>query len=260
MKRKNFKSDANLLSTITPSELEQAQIEEEKKLPISNPAVQLFHKHIHTTGGHVMGSDQSCYQLCSQMWSTSICISPPTLWITINLCDLHNPIAQIFAGEKIDMDKFLAFVWPDKDKQAKNVTDDSYTAAKFFHFLIKTVLMTLFRIAVTPYQIHSGKGIYGCVAAYFGAAKSHGHGSLHPCLVVWLKNMPTADEILDLLKSEEFHECVKAFICANVHAYAEGLETDEAVKNMPNKADIAYSQPPHPDSEDYENQIKLYEV
>ena len=39
MKRKNFEADVNLLSTITPAKLEKAQIEEEKKLPISDPAV-----------------------------------------------------------------------------------------------------------------------------------------------------------------------------------------------------------------------------
>ena len=260
MKRKNFEADANLLSTITPAKLEQARIEEEKKLPISDPAVRLLRKHVHATGGRVMGSDQSRYQLRSQMWSTCIYISPPSLWITINPCDLHDPIVQIFVGEKIDMDKLSAFVGPDKDKRAKNIADDPYAAAKFFHFLIKTVLETLFGIEVTPYQIHSGKGIYGRVAAYFGAVESQGRGSLHLHLIVWLKNTPTADEILELLKGEEFRERVKTFIRANVRACAEGLETDEAVKNMPNEADIAYSRPPHPDSEDYENQIKLYEV
>jgi hypothetical protein len=161
MKRRNFEADANLLSTITPAKLQQARMEEEKNLPISDPAVRLLHKHIHATGGRVMGSDQSRYQLRSQMWSTAIYLSPPSLWITINPCDLHDPIAQIFAGEMIDMDKFFALAGPDKAKRAKNISEDPYAAAKFFHFLIQTILETLFGIKVTPYQIHSRKGIYG---------------------------------------------------------------------------------------------------
>jgi hypothetical protein len=36
----------------------------------------------------------------------------PSLWITINPNDLHNPIAQIFIGEEIDMDKFLQLQVP----------------------------------------------------------------------------------------------------------------------------------------------------
>jgi len=61
MSRRNFEADANILSTITPAKLEQAQVEEEKKLPISDPAVRLLRKHVHATGGCVMGSDQSRY-------------------------------------------------------------------------------------------------------------------------------------------------------------------------------------------------------
>ena len=221
MRRKNFEADTNLLSTITPAKLEQARIEEEKKLPISDPAVRLLRKHIQATGGCVMGSDQSRYQLCSQMWLTSIYLSPPSLWITINPCDLHDPIAQIFAGENIDMDKFSAFVGPDKDEHAQNIADDPYAAAKFFHFLIKTVLETLFKIEVTPYQIRSRKGIYGCVSAYFGVVESQGCGTLHLHIIIWLKNAPTSDEMLELLKSEEFRECIRGFLCANIHAYAD---------------------------------------
>ena len=260
MKRKNFEADANLLSTVTPAKLQQAQMEEEKNLPISDPAVRLLRKHVHATGGRVMGSDQSRYQLRSQMWSTAIYLGPPSLWVTINPCDLHDPIAQIFAGEKIDMDKFLALAGPDKDKRAKNISDDPYAAAKFFHFLIKTILKVLFGIEATSYQIHSKKGIYGRVAAYFGAVESQGRGTLHLHIILWLKNTPMSDEIQELLKSSEFRERVKAFIRANIRASTPGLDTADAVKSVPNEVDIAYSRPPHPDSQDYEKQVELYEA
>ena len=207
-----------------------------------------------------MGSDQSRYQLRSQMWSTSIYLSPPSLWITINPCDLHDPIAQLFAGENIDMDKFSALAGPDKDACTRNIPEDPYAAAKFFHFLIKTILETLFGIKVTPYQICSTKGIYGRVAGYFGAVESQGHGTLHLHIILWLKHAPTSEEMQELLKSQDFQDCVKAFIHANISAYAPGLETADAIKSIPNNTDIAYSRPPHPNSEDYKNQVKLYEL
>ena len=50
------------------------------------------------------GSNQSRVQLQSQIWSTCIMKNPPSLWITINPSDLHDPIAQIFAGEDINLD------------------------------------------------------------------------------------------------------------------------------------------------------------
>ena len=55
---KTFEKDAHILSTITAEKLRKAQ-EEEKNIPISDPAVHLLHQHIYATGGHVIGSDQS---------------------------------------------------------------------------------------------------------------------------------------------------------------------------------------------------------
>jgi hypothetical protein len=107
--------------------------------------------------------------------------------------------------------------------------------------LIRTILETLFRIEVIPSQIRSGKGVYSRVAAYFGAVESQGCGILHLHIILWLKNTPRADKMLELLKSEGFHEQVKAFLCANIRASAAGLETAEAVKDVPNNVEIAFS-------------------
>jgi hypothetical protein len=90
---KTYDSDAHLLSTITLEKLAQACEEEVRNTLISNPAVHMLQKHIHATGGCVMASDQAWYQLRSQIWSTSIYLNPPSLWIMINPCDLHDPIA-----------------------------------------------------------------------------------------------------------------------------------------------------------------------
>ena len=108
MQQKTFKKDAHILSTITAEKLCKAQEEEERNKPISDPAVCLLRQHIYATGGCVIGSDQSRHQLCSQIWATSIMLNPPSLWITINPCDLHDPIPQVFAGENIDLDEFDA--------------------------------------------------------------------------------------------------------------------------------------------------------
>ena len=59
-----------------------------------------------------MASDQAQYQLCSQIWSTSIYLNLPSLWITINPCDLHDPIAQVFCSEEINLDSFMATMGP----------------------------------------------------------------------------------------------------------------------------------------------------
>jgi len=162
------------MSSITLEKLEQAHIEEEKNIPISDPAVRLLRKHIHATGGQVMGSDQLRYQLQSQIWSTSIYVNPLSLWITINPCDLHDPIAQIFTGEQINMDDFLATLGSDKHKRAQNIADDPYPASHFFHFMIKTILKTLFGMDVTKFQVKVEVGVLGWVLAYFRTVESQG--------------------------------------------------------------------------------------
>ena len=108
-----------------------------------------------------MGSDQSCYQLRSQIWSTSIMLNPPTLWMTINSSDIHDPIAQLFARENINLNNLIALVAPNANKGATNIAADPYAAAKFFHFLIRTILETLFEIKATNFQSKSRMGILG---------------------------------------------------------------------------------------------------
>lgn len=77
-----------------------------------------------------------------------------SLWITINPCDLHDLIAQVFAGEKIDPDKFVMTAGPLKDVRARNIARDPYAAAKFFHFTINNIIQT-------PFGITRGGGIAG---------------------------------------------------------------------------------------------------
>ena len=259
-RRKTFDRDARILSSVTKERLAKAQEEEERGEPISDPAVRLLRQHVHTGTGGVMGSDQSRYKLRSQIWSTTVRKGPPSLWITINPSDLNDPITQIFAGENIDMEAFLATAGPDKKRRARNVAQDPYAAAKFFHFMIKTILETLFQVKVTKFQVKSGKGLLGRVAAYFGTVESQGRGTLHLHLLIWLEYTPSSDELLQLLKTEEFRTRVVAFIKANIRSYVPGLESNESIKMVPKDSEIAYNRPPNPDDVDYDTNLKEFEL
>ena len=174
MRRKTFDSDARILSSITLENLAKAQDDESQGRQISDPAIQLLHQHVYATGGRVMGSDHACYQLCSQIWGTTIMLNPPSIWITINPCNLHDPLAQVFMGEDVSMDDLMRTVAPSKEKRAQNIARDPYMAAMFFHFIICTILQTLFGVEVTVYQVKSGMGVFRQVAAYFGTVESQG--------------------------------------------------------------------------------------
>ena len=51
-------------------------------------------------------------------------LNPPSLWITINPHDLHDPIVQVFAGESINMDEFDKHFGPSKENCAHNIAQD----------------------------------------------------------------------------------------------------------------------------------------
>ena len=260
MQRQTFEREARIISSVTAEKLDLAKSEEDKGLPISDETVRALKKHVYATAARVSGSDQSRYRLRSQIWSTSTVLGPPSLWITINPSDLHDPIAQIFAGEEIDMDNFMATLGPDKAKRAKNVADDPYAAAKFFHFMIATILETLFQVKVTCAQVKSGMGVFGRVAAYFGTVESQGRGTLHLHILIWLKNVPSPEEITALLRTDAFRERVVAFIRANFRAYIPGLESAESIEKIPHNNEVSYSRPPNPNRTNYDEEILRSEL
>ena len=102
--------------------------------------------HLFATSSHVLASGKMRASYRSQIWGTCLWLRPPSLWITINPMDYEDPIAQIFAGEDIDMDCFMNMMGPDANKRARNMANDPFTSAAFFHLIIQTTLETLFGI------------------------------------------------------------------------------------------------------------------
>jgi hypothetical protein len=114
MKKSDFEQNARLMSSITMEDLKMAQLLEENNKPISHPGILMMRKHILTMSSRVQGLDASRLQLRNQIWSTNLRFGPPSLWITINPSDINDPIAQVFAGENIDLDNFVQAMGPDK--------------------------------------------------------------------------------------------------------------------------------------------------
>ena len=252
MHRRDFDKHARILTGIDVSRLKQAAVEESKQQPLSDPAIRLLKKHVYTSIGKVMGSNQARYQLRSQIWSTAIRKGPPSLWITINPSDLNDPIVQVFAGENIDLDQFVATQGPGKEQRAQNVAEDPFAAAKFFHFMINAILQHLLQVKVTEYQVHSHMGVLGRVAAYFATVESQGRGTLHLHMLLWLLFTPSADEIQVMLGAEDFRDRVKQYIRANIRAYLPGLESATTIKAIPKNNEVAYCRPVPTDVKDHD--------
>ncbi|KAG8940013.1 hypothetical protein FRC03_005839 [Tulasnella sp. 419] len=154
------------------------------------------------------------------------------------------------------MDAFCRTAGPSKQHRAENVAKDPYAAARFFNFVITTLLETVFGVEVRGASVKSHTGIYGKVTGYFGVVEAQGRGTLHLHMLVWLDNAPTPDELLNLLKSEDFRARIVQYIKSSVRTNVDTLCSEEAVKKVPKDSQIAYSHPPNPDSPSYTENCK----
>ena len=177
MRRQDFEADTFAIAKLTVADLKQAEEEEAHKIPISNPAVRLLRKHVVATNGRVLGSDHARAAYQGMIWGTCLFLGGASLWVTINPADIHDPIAQIFAGHEIDMVKFCTTMGPDANQRACTIAENPYAAEKYFRFIINTVLKTLFGIKSKGGCVSASTGILGRLAAYYGVVKAQGRGS-----------------------------------------------------------------------------------
>lgn len=245
MSRRDLQRDAAALGRLTLEDLKQAVKEEKRGERPSNLGVRSLKKHLKAVSSKVLGSDDARAANRSKIWSTTVMKSPPTLWITLNPADLHDPIAQVLAGEDIDMDDFIEAVGPDKDKRARNIARDPYVAAKVYDFVLKTLFKTLFKIDASGSSVKSEHGIFGTISAYFGVMEAQGRGTLHLHLVVWLEGAPTTEEMKTLLQEAEFREKFVKYIQANIRSHLDGFSKD-GLKTIPKDREVPYSRPPRP--------------
>lgn len=258
MRRRDFEADSDLLAELSIRDLQQAQVDEDAHRPIQNERVQSLRHHLYATSSHVMASGQMRRNYCSQIWGTCLWLRPPSLWVTINPLDYEDPIAQIWAGERIDMDSFMNLMGPNSSERARNMAQDPFASASFFNFIIQTTLETLFGIRILPRQVESHMGVLGFVNGYFGVVEAQGRGSLHVHMLLWLKHAPNADEMLSLLTQTEFHERVARYVEFNIRTHLDGFD-DQYVHNTEQEKHISYSRPPNPHNDSWQTEVNVVE-
>lgn len=260
MRRSDFEADTTLLEQLSLRDLQDAQIDEDAHRPIRNERVKRLRHHLYATSSHIVGSGKARAGYRTRIWGTCLWLRPPTLWVTINPLDYEDPIAQIIAGENIDMDSFLDIVGPDARERARNMADDPFASASFFHFLIEATLECLFavRTHTTRCQVDNRLGIFGYVSGYFGVVEAQGRGSLHVHMLLWLKNAPNADEMLDLLTFPQFRDKVASYIDHNIRTHLDGFD-EEYVKNHERESHISFSRPPDPRGINWKKEVTMME-
>lgn len=252
IKRKDFLKNEKAIRSLKPDDLIKAASEESRRIPFTNTAVQSFRKHLTAVRAKVMGTDESRVSIRSKIWSLTAQIGPPSLWITINPSDVGDPIAQVLAGVDIDLDKFDRILGPDASARSSTIVGDPYAAAKFFHFIIDTVLRELFGIQAATNNRHIAKktGIFGHMSSYIGAVEAQGRGTLHFHVVCWMKDAPSSIHMKELLKGDMFRRHVSTFIKANIRSDIRGADASN-MRDLERQNAVSYSRPEDPREDGY---------
>lgn len=242
VQRKTFTKHSASFRALTPKDLLLASQEEVRKAPFSNPVIRALRGELSALRSKVMGTDESRIRIRSQIKGMTVKKGPPSLWITLNPSDTGDPIAQVIAGEEIDLDNFEKTSGPNSDQRSMNISEDPYAAAKFFHFIIQVIIEELFGVKAggQGHSIKRNEGIFGEVAAYVGTVEAQGRGTLHLHIVVWLSGALSSSEMKEALQSDKFRRKVSTYIATNIRADIHGANA-AAVNRMPREKAVSYS-------------------
>jgi hypothetical protein len=143
--RPYFTAQSIEINQLTAAEVKTAlsQIESNSYTHTLNPRLSILLKQLKTVSGSVMGSNQSRANYRVELHSQIFFSSLPNIFVTINPCDLHHPLAMKFAGIDLDIDNLIFDQMPKSQERAAIVAKYPVAIARFFNRLITSVLFTL---------------------------------------------------------------------------------------------------------------------
>jgi len=74
-------------------------------------------------------------------------------------------------------------------------------------------------------------------------------------MLLWLHGAPGPERLQQLFQSESFRKRVQEFIKANFRAHLPGVTTRQDLESIPVETDIAYSRPPNPQDDRYDEEL-----
>lgn len=256
MRSRDWYREAALFSSLTQGDLEKAAAEEDRGQAITDYRVIRLKQVTQACARRVLAADSTRFRYRQELRSTCTYVSPPSIWLTINPDDLHDPLVKVFFDGDINMDDFDRAAGPGKEERARNAANDPYATAKFFNFVIKLVLEKLMGTKATSKRFEFGKGVFGYVRAYYGTVECQGRGTLHLHILIFLDGAPSTDKMKEYLQSQEFRQRIVDFIKANFRAHYPELHTEEQINAMPTEPEIAFQRPPNPNDNDFWQKVR----
>ena len=151
----------------------EAASQAEKYQPIMDPAIQELLKGVAHVGSTASGSDEKKSYMLAQLKSSIVHFSCPIIFLTINPHERYSPIALFYAGEEIDIHKFLPKCYS-LSQRLKRTLNNPLAVVEYFHNMITAIIENVLK-----------EGIFGEVSHYYATIEYQGHGTPHTHLAVY---------------------------------------------------------------------------
>ncbi|KAF5332297.1 hypothetical protein D9611_008065 [Ephemerocybe angulata] len=169
----------------------------------------------------------------------------PTLFVTINPSDYHNPIVSIIAKRPTTVAAIEDLRALTTTERGHLAVDHPVACAQFFDAMMKAFISILLRHGRKGKQ----PGIFGQCEAYYGTVETQGRGTLHCHMLIWLKNHLSPELLADALKSSsEYGNALKTWIDSIMYSGFVGTRSFENSQPCNDSEGIRPPRDPHPAS------------
>jgi Helitron helicase-like domain at N-terminus/PIF1-like helicase len=124
----------------------------------------------------------------------------PTLFVTLNPSDVHNPLVRILAGEYVNIEDLVEGQEIQDWRRSMIVAKNPASCAIFFDLVIRQFIHIILRYG------RSGKGLFGKCLGYYGTVETQGRGSLHCHMLIWLSGHPSPQVLRDRMQASEVYK------------------------------------------------------
>jgi hypothetical protein len=245
------KKDVAVINAPTLDDFKEALEHLDKKKPNTvgprSPQVQRcidLLRRIKLVGSHVRGTVFDRLACRDKMMGMITELGLPSLFITLNPSDIHNPVLSFWRrcqdGQPFDLDELLPADFPSSDKRKGYVAQDPVSAALYFDSVIKSFLSAFLGYDYPKGQlcgetIFTGKDSTG-LKGFFGVVETQGRGSLHLHILVWLHGFPSPNELIDKLSAASVNDD----LLKRITDYLENIIQQERPVQVHDRPDVSY--------------------
>lgn len=123
----------------------------------------------------------------------------PTLFITLNPADTHNPLVRLLSGEDIVLEDVTRGEDLDDWGRKLVVAKNPRACAIFFHIMMKKFISVILRHG------RNGRGLFGVCNGYYGTVEAQGRGTLHCHMLIWLDGHLSPQRLRDTMEGSDVY-------------------------------------------------------